>query len=129
MYTYKWAIERIDGYPEANGLQNVVGVVSWEVEVRDSEDHSIHYIRESTELGSPNHETFKDYLELSAEDILGFVWSIIGKETIENRAKQELDDLRAPKTSQLSPMGMPWLADCCPDGTGIDQIIPQTINP
>ena len=42
MYTYKWAIERIDGYPEANGLQNVVGVVSWEVEVRDSEDHSIH---------------------------------------------------------------------------------------
>lgn len=122
MYNYKWSIERIDGYDNKDNLQNVVGSVSWELEVRDDTDHSMHYIRETTELNSPNQETFKDFLELSVEDVLGFVWGIVGKETVETRAKQELDDLRSPKSEKLSPMSMPWMSGCCPDGQGIDQV-------
>lgn len=122
MYNYRWSIDRIDGYPEKEGLQNVIGTVSWELEIRDTEDHSIHYIRESTELGNPNPENFIDYLELSQEDILGFVWNSVGKETTEQRAKQELDDLRSPATDKLISFGMPWMAGCCPDGEGMDQV-------
>ena len=127
MYLYRWTIEKIEGYPVLNGFKNVIGSVSWEVEVRDTSDHSIHYIRRTTSLdtSSITQESFTDYLELTDEQVLQWVWNIIGKESIENLAKSELDELRAPKTDQLTSLGMPWKGSCCPDGTGITQAFPQ----
>jgi len=119
MYLYRWTIEKVEGYPEVNGLQQVLGVVGWELEVRDTSDHSIHYIRQETKLESPSLDNFIDYLELSSEQVLQWVWDVVGKETIEQRAKQELDDIREPKSTQLTSFGMPWKGSCCPDGTGM----------
>jgi hypothetical protein len=119
MYLYRWNIEKVEGYPEVNGLQQVVGVVGWELEVRDTSDHSVHYIRTETKLGTPSSEGFVDYLELSNEQVLQWVWDIVGKEAMELQAKQELDDLRNPKPTQLTSFGMPWKGSCCPDGTGM----------
>ena len=67
MYLYRWNIEKVEDYPEVNGLQQVVGVVGWELEVRDTSDHSVHYIRTETKLATPSSEGFVDYLELSNE--------------------------------------------------------------
>lgn len=119
MYLYRWTIEKIEGYPEVNGLQQVVGVVGWELEVRDTADHSVHYIRTETKLPSPDSNTFIDYLELTDQDILQWVWSVVGKETMEQKIRQELDDIRSPKSDQLTSFGMPWKGSCCPDGTGM----------
>jgi hypothetical protein len=58
-------------------------------------------------------------LELSSEQVLQWVWDIVGKETMEQKIKQELDDIRAPKPTQLTSFGMPWKGACCPDGTGM----------
>ena len=118
MYLYRWTIEKTEGYPEANGLSQVLSIVGWELEVRDTSDHSVHYIRTETKLNPPSGE-FIDYLELSSEQVLQWVWDIVGKETMEQKIKQELDDIRAPKPTQLTSFGMPWKGACCPDGTGM----------
>ena len=119
MYLYRWTIEKVEGYAEVNGMEQVLGVVGWEVEVRDPSDHSIHYIRQETKLDTSalNPDTFTDYLELTDEQILEWVWAIEGKEATEQRAKQELDDLRTPAPEKLTSFGMPWKGACCPDGT------------
>lgn len=122
MYIYRWSVTKIDGFPLVNGLENVINMVTWELEVRDSEDHSIHYIRETTQLAQPDPGTFTEHLELSSTDVLQFVWDIIGKDATEARAKAELDALRAPKTVELSALGMPWMQSCCADGKNIDQV-------
>lgn len=123
MLAYRWSIERIEGFPRVGNLVNVVGVVYWELEVRDSEDHSIHYIRESTELdvNNANEDTFVDHLELDSETILGWVWDVVDKNLMEQRITKELNDLRNPPESSLTTLSMPWLANCCPDGTGMDR--------
>lgn len=122
MYLYRWTIEKIEGFPELNNMVNVVGTVHWELEIRDSEDHSIHYIRESTQLGTPSAEKFIDHLELDSETILGWVWGVVGKEAMETRITNELNAMRAPKPPTVATqLTMPWMHSCCPDGTMIDQ--------
>jgi hypothetical protein len=121
MYSYRWSIERIDGYPELNNLKSVVSTVYWELEIRDNTDLSIHYIREGTQLSAPNPDTFVDHLELSNEDILEWVWQIIGKDTTEERIRTELDEMRQPSMPTEQTLPMPWIGSCCPDGKLIDQ--------
>ena len=122
MFLYRWTIDKIHGFPESNGMVNVVGTVEWELEIRDTEDHSIHYIREATQLGAPNPDAFIDHLELDTETILGWVWGVVGKETMEQRITDELNAMRAPKPAEVAvQLNMPWMSSCCPDGTGVDQ--------
>ena len=120
IYNYRWMIVQIEGYSLLNGMPNVVGKVHWELEVKDPSDHSVHYIRQSTELTPPTSDNFIDFLELDNEIILTWLWEVIGKETIETKAANELDAMREPLPAQLSTLPMPWMNSCCPDGTGID---------
>jgi hypothetical protein len=124
-YRYQWNIDAIEGYPEhpeLTTLENVVSKVHWALEVRWVEDGSVHYLRGSTDIGTPNPDLFTDHLELSNEDVLGFVWAVIGgREEAETIARNELAELMSPSRHKVQSLGMPWNADCCPDGEGIDQ--------
>ena len=123
MFLYRWTVEKIDGFRELRGFQMVIGEVSWELEIRDTEDHSVHYIRDKTLINTDNvsTESFVDYLELNDTDVLQWVWDVVGKEATEERIRQELDALRNPPRDQLSQFGMPWRGSCCPDGTGMPE--------
>ncbi len=122
MFLYRWTIDKIHGLPESGGMANVVAIVEWELEIRDTEDHSIHYIRESTQLQAPSPNAFIDHLELDTETILSWVWNIVGKQTKEQQITDELNAMRAPQPTQsVVQLSMPWMASCCPDGTGVDQ--------
>ena len=125
-YKFKWNIEGIEGYPrhpEHSELSDVVSNVFWQLEVRWVEDGSVHYLRGSTEIGSPNPSSFTDHLELSDEDVLGFVWNVIGgREEAENIARDQLAELMSPPETKVQALSMPWNADCCPDGEGIDEL-------
>lgn len=123
MYLYKWTIDKIEGFPNLNGLENVIGVIHWELEIRDTDDHSIHYIRTHTKLDTSNvnPETFTHYLELSDEQVLQWVWDIIGKTAIEEQITTELNNLRNPPQAQLGNMAMPWKNGCCPDGQNMPE--------
>ena len=94
------------------------------------EDGSVHYLRGTTDIGSPNPDSFTDHLELSDEDVLGFVWDVIGsREEAEKIAKDELAELMSPDKHKVQALGMPWAADCCPEGEEIDQAgIPATLG-
>ena len=120
-YKYTWRIDRVDGYPQKNGLSNVATIVFWDLEVRDTTDGSFHNIKNYTELHEPDPENFVDYLELAPEDIFPWVWSASGstKEEWENLAASQLYDLLNPE-QRLQTLTMPWLANCCPDGTNMD---------
>lgn len=119
MYLYRWAIEKVEGYPKHNNMNNVLALVGWELEIRDTDDHSIHYIRQETKLNVNNVDpnNFIDYLELDNDTVLQWVWDIVDKNQIEQKARQELDDLRNPADDKLTSFGMPWKGSCCPDGT------------
>lgn len=120
MYTYRWTVEHVEGYPNTTGFNNVIANISWELEIRDSEDYSVHYIREKTKLNTDNltEETFLPVEQLSDEHLLQWVWDIEGKEALETRAFNELNALRNPDPEKLVPLNMSWRIGCCPDGTG-----------
>ena len=119
MFLYRWTIEKIEGFPEMDGLTNVVGTIFWELEIRDTEDHSIHYIRRATTLSPPSTDAFIDHLELDSETLLDWVWGIVGKETLETEIPDELNAMRTPKPVTASTqLAMPWATSCCPDGKG-----------
>lgn len=123
MYHYRWQIARVDGFQQHPQLmlENVIAEVYWELEVRDSSDMSVHYIRAMTKLPDPTPGDFTDYIDMNHTDILSMVWSIEGgREALEQRAKTELDELRNPAT-KIQTLPPHWLSDCCPDGKNIDQ--------
>jgi hypothetical protein len=123
MYHYRWLLNRVDGFKQHPQLtlENVIAEVYWELEVRDDSDMSVHYIRAMTKLADPTPGDFTDYIDMNHMDVLSMVWAQEGgREVIEQRAKQELDELRDP-TTKLQTLAPHWLNDCCPDGKNIDQ--------
>ena len=121
MINYRWTVSRIDGFQEHPQLmlQDVIAHVYWELEIRDTEDHSIHYLRSMTELPDPTPGDFTDYLELDSSDVIQWVWNVIGKEKTEQMLLDELNDMRAPRSRKIGTMSMPWMQQCCPDGTNV----------
>jgi hypothetical protein len=123
MFHYRWQISRVDGFQEHPQLklENVIAEVYWELEVRDSTDMSVHYIRAMTKVPDPTPNDFTDYLELDHTDVLSMVWDVEGgREKLEQQAKQELNDLRTPTTNKINTLPPHWLASCCPDGKNTD---------
>jgi hypothetical protein len=122
MINYRWTISRIDGFQEHPELmlQDVIAEVYWELEIRDTEDHSIHYLRSMTKLPDPTPGDFTDFLELDSTDVLQWVWDVIGKEATEQNLLNELNDMRAPRSRRIGTMMMPWMQSCCgEDGKNI----------
>lgn len=121
MINYRWTISRIDGFQEHPQLmlQDVVAEVYWELEIRDTEDYSVHYLRSMTKLPDPTPNDYTDFLELDSTDVLQWVWNLIGKEATEQALLDELNDMRAPRSRRLGTMPMPWMQSCCPDGKNI----------
>lgn len=135
-FSYRWTIDAVSGFPKKNNLEKVVSSASWTLEVRQIEDGSLHWKRGVTNFPDPTSENFTDYLELSPEEILEWVWSLEGgKENLEESTKQELITMLAPPESIETVFEMPWTADCCPDtspeeglqGFRSDGIIPGTV--
>ena len=123
MYHYRWQLSRVDGFQQHPELQleNVIAEVYWELEVRDDSDMSVHYIRAMTKIPDPTPDDFTDYIDLTHTDVLSMVWAVEGgREAVEQRAKKELDDMRAPASTKIQTLPQHWMADCCPDGKNID---------
>jgi hypothetical protein len=116
-FSFRWTIENVTGYPQRNGLNEVVATVSWQLEVRQISDGSIHMKRGTTNLLDPDPDNFTDYLELDPEEILSWVWSTLegGRTAFEEATKQELISLLSPPLEKETQFDMPWLTNCCPD--------------
>jgi hypothetical protein len=121
MINYRWTISRIDGFQEHPQLmlQDVVAEVYWELEIRDTEDYSVHYLRSMTQLPDPTPDDYTDFLELDSTDVLQWVWNLVGKEAMEQQLLDELNDMRAPRSRKLGTLPMPWMASCCADGQNV----------
>lgn len=114
-FSFRWTIENVSGHTKYTSLTDVVRTVEWMLEVRQISDGSIHIRRGQTILPDPSSDSFTDYLELSPEEILSWVWSIEGgKEQIEEQVKTELMEMLNPPETREIPFAMPWLSDCCP---------------
>lgn len=121
MINYRWTISRIDGFPEHPQLMlhDVVAEVYWELEIRDTEDYSVHYLRSMTQLPDPTPGDYTDFLELDSTDVLQWVWNLVGKEATEQALLDELNDMRAPRSRRMGTMAMPWMQNCCADGQNV----------
>jgi len=136
-FSFRWIIDNVTGYPEKNGLNEVIATVSWMLEVRQLSDGSLHNKTGVTELLDPDPETFTEYLELSPEEILEWVWSTLegGRTAFEEKAKAELIEMLNPSTHKETQFDMPWMTNCCPDsdpvsgspGARLDGMDPATV--
>ena len=65
-----------------------------------------------------NPDNFTDFLELTKEQICEWINDI---EHVEERLVEILQEWKKPMLSnEARSMELPWMKDCCSDGTGFD---------
>jgi len=123
-YEYKWKILGMEGFRAlevANSqFEDVIGKVVWECEVKDTDDWSVHWLRQETLLQNSDLQanSYIDYLEIDEETVLEWIWSTHenGRVGWQTKAKDELNAIRFPPDDVLRPMTPAWIANCCPSG-------------
>jgi hypothetical protein len=69
------------------------------------------------DIDGVNPENFTDFLELSKEQVCQWVNDI---EQIEEKLVVMIQQWKqGPQDNEPRPVEIPWMASCCPDGTGI----------
>lgn len=122
-YKFNWMITGMDAIPEythADGtLCDVVEKIYWSCEIYDPTDHSIDSESGHTilDIHGINPEHYTDFLELSKEQIVDWIKAVSNVEEI---LIKKLEYAKSPYLpNEARPVPAPWLAGCCPDGTGI----------
>ena len=123
-YKFTWIITRVDAIPvvEQAGVEisDVVNKVEWQCQIYEYSDHSVHLEMGITELSidGVNPDNFTDFLELTKEQICEWINDI---EHVEERLVEILQEWKRPMlVNEARSMELPWMKDCCPDGTGFD---------
>ena len=122
-YKFNWIITGMEAIPEHHHLDgtlcDVVEKVYWSCEIYDPTDHSIDSESGHTvlDIHGVNPSSYTDFLELTKEQIIEWVKAVGDIEQV------LVDKLEYAKSDYLlneaRPVAAPWLASCCPDGTGI----------
>lgn len=105
--TYKWTIERMDCFPQAQGNVNVVFTVFWRAEATDGTHISSVFGSQMVEF-DPN-DSFTPYENLTQEQVVGWVRSAMGfnrPEDIEFNLAKAVETLANPPV--ISPP-LPWV--------------------
>ena len=121
-YQFTWIIIGMDALPCVKhtdcDLDDVVQRVQWQCQIYDPIDHSVHLEKGITELdvNGVNPDNFTDFLELTKEQVCEWINDIEG---VEQRLVQIIQEWKQqPAPEEARPVELPWMKDCCPDGTG-----------
>ena len=97
---YKCTISAVDCEVSKDGLSNVVSNIHWRYSLTNKEGVSVEtYGCQS--VGEPNSETFKDFEDLSEEDIVSWISPVLSEQ--EAALKDMLELKLEPKTVTLPP--------------------------
>lgn len=89
-----WKINQLHSYPTYQGADNVVFNVNWRC-TKSYEDQSV-WIEENTKIDIKVSEGFTSYDDLTENQILNWVWAIVGKNLIEREVENRMEALINP---------------------------------
>lgn len=104
--TYYWEITTMEVELSADGLTDIVKKVNWNYIVKDTEIPSItEYIFGSTDIPSPNPESFTQYGQLTKEMVIDWLKTQLNEENLKQEVDEKLYKVMNPTTETKK---IPW---------------------
>lgn len=100
---YRWIIDHIDVAPSENTLNNVIKRVHWAYVRNDGNILGRAY--GAAELPPPSTETFTDYDNITEEQAISWLKTILDEEVLKAAVEQDIENIRNPKLVLKTP---PW---------------------
>lgn len=104
MITYNWTFPAFDCIINEDGLQKVVTTVHWRYRGTD-EDGITAEAYGAQAVGEPNPDAFTPYPNLSKEQIIGWMESVIDMEQLNQNIQTQIDLIKNPVQITLPA---PW---------------------
>lgn len=102
MITYKWDFPAFDCKVDDNGLDKVVTTVHWVYNGTD-EDGISSGIYGAQAVGEPNPDAFTPYPELSKDQVIGWMESVMDVKEMQSNIENQIDLIANPVTITLPP--------------------------
>jgi hypothetical protein len=103
---YTWNFNSIKVKPQLNDLSDVVVTYEWRRGVKDG-DHFVDCYG-SVSLTDPEPDSFKDYSELTKEDVINWTVSILTQEKIDEYDASLATQMENLKNPPLVTKPTPW---------------------
>lgn len=104
--SYQWAVNSMTAYPEVDGLTDVVFQVAWVCSGTDGVNNTATY--GSVDLTLDPAAPFTPYADLTLDQVLGWVFSVLGADgtaAAEAKCDEQLAAMATPTT--VAPP-LPW---------------------
>jgi hypothetical protein len=102
MITYKWNFPAFDCRVNEDGMQDVVTTVHWRY-AGTNEDGVTSEIYGAQAVGEPTPDAFTPYPELSEEQVIGWMESVMDIEEMKTNIANQIDLIANPVTITLPP--------------------------
>lgn len=104
MINYKWNVGPFECTLNQDGLEKIVTAVHWRLRGTDEEEvwAETYGIQP---IGEPNPEAFTPFLELSQEQVVGWLETLIDVDVMKGKINSEITTLKTPATATLPA---PW---------------------
>jgi hypothetical protein len=102
MITYKWEFPAFDCTVQKEGMEKVVTAVHWRYKGTDENDVMAE-IYGAQAVGEPTPDAFTPYPELSEEQVIGWMESVMDIEEMKTNIANQIDLIANPVTVTLPP--------------------------
>lgn len=102
MITYKWIFSAFECKVSENGLQNVITTVHWRYKGTNEDGITVE-VYGTQGVGEPNPEAFIPYPDLSEEQVIGWMESIIDMEDMNANIDEQIEAIVNPTNVTLPP--------------------------
>jgi len=110
MVEYKWYISSLEAKPSFEGKQKVVHTIHWRLMGKETVDDKT-YIAEvygATNVDYEENENFIEYDDLSEENVVEWVKSKLGTETVQNNETFVANNIELQKNPPSISPPLPW---------------------
>jgi hypothetical protein len=102
MITYKWEFPAFDCSLDKEGMEKVVTTVHWRYKGTDENDVTAE-IYGAQAVGEPTPDAFTPYPELSEEQVIGWMESVMDVKEMQANIASQIDLIANPVTITLPP--------------------------
>lgn len=102
MITYKWEFPAFDCSLDKEGMEKVVTTVHWRYSGTDEDGISAGTYG-AQPVGEPNPDAFTPYPDLSEEQVIGWMESVIDMEEMNSNITKQIELIKNPIQITLSP--------------------------
>jgi hypothetical protein len=102
MINYKWTFSAFDCKVDEEGLNNVVTTVHWRYRGTDKDGITAE-VYGAQAVGEPNPDAFTPYPEISEEQVIGWMESMIDMEAMNENIANQINLIKNPIQVTLTP--------------------------